>query len=95
MTVRGGIRRKKPKTQEQHMKSAWAATALLTLQNVYAAVTAPTLKTNITEDAQNTSNFEDMPIGTLPYIPPRKDIGISGTCHAHTHTYMPYTYTYM
>ena len=73
------MRRKKSKTQAQHIKSAWSATALLTLQNVYNVVTAPTFKPNIYEDAQNTNKFEDMSIGTLPCIPPRKEIP-SGQC---------------
>ena len=50
VNVRAQMKRKNPKTASPEIKSAWSATALLTLGSVYHTVTTPACESYEIED---------------------------------------------
>lgn len=60
--VRAGERSGIPDTVNSGIKSAWSATALLTISSVYNAVATPPLS-NAIQDQQHTSNLKALPVG--------------------------------
>ena len=80
--ISGGVRHKQPdRSNIGRNKSAWTATTLLTVQNVYDTIKTPTIKP--TEAAHGYLNFEGVPEGCMPYSPPPappQDTDMFGTC---------------
>ena len=60
--VRAGMKHKRPNPVNPGIKSAWSATALLTIGSVYHSVTGAA-PSNVIEEQHNTSNFKQVPVG--------------------------------
>ena len=69
-------KKKRVKPSSPKIKSAWSATALLAIESVYHAVTAPACESFPMEEKVN--DFKGIPEGCMSYIPPQ-DTCIFGT----------------